>query len=635
MSEYKGIKGFQVQTRTEDPTPYAQALANNPYSGSWSSGGDLNSARSLLGGFGAPTGASANIVFGGSNPGGPSPSPNYAIAESYNGSSWTEVADLNTGRQLPSGFGTTTAGYSIAGNYDGAPGAGSNNVESWNGSAWSETTEINSARIAGVATGTTTAGLFSTGTSPTGGGSQTLNESWNGSAWTEVADLNQARREGAGSGTTNTAALVFGGRNPPSSATLATNELWNGSAWTETGDLNTTRYALSGSGSSTAAIAFAGTAPPGKIANTEQWDGSSWTEVNDLATARASGANGTVGTSSTSLLSGGDTGSIVATTEEWTFGGLDPSTTPAADYSDAIIGDFYYNSSEGKFKGSVDGLTAGSWAAGGDLNTGGYRIAGGAGVQTAGLMVGRASPNKANVESYDGSSWTEVADVSSAAADAATTGLQTAAMTVGRSPYSNDVENFDGSSWTEGPNLPYSIERSSLLGVQTSAFLVTGRNPNAVTTTAEWDGSSWTSGAAYPATGYNQASGGSQTAAIVFGGYSPGPDGSTLVNTYNGSSFTAATSLNSARAETGWGGRTSQDSVYIAGGTSPQSGKTELWNGTSWTEVSDLATSRSAMGSSGTVNSGWVAGGSPPGSAYQGTEEWSASDFLNKTVTSS
>ena len=30
MSEYKGIKGFQVQTRTEDPTPYAQALVDNP-----------------------------------------------------------------------------------------------------------------------------------------------------------------------------------------------------------------------------------------------------------------------------------------------------------------------------------------------------------------------------------------------------------------------------------------------------------------------------------------------------------------------------------------------------------------------------------------------------------------------------
>ena len=45
MSEYKGIKGFQVQTRTEDPVPFAQALADNPYAGSWSSGGNINTAR--------------------------------------------------------------------------------------------------------------------------------------------------------------------------------------------------------------------------------------------------------------------------------------------------------------------------------------------------------------------------------------------------------------------------------------------------------------------------------------------------------------------------------------------------------------------------------------------------------------
>ena len=45
MSEYKGIKGFQVQTRTSDPVPYAQALADNPYAGAWGSGGSLNTGR--------------------------------------------------------------------------------------------------------------------------------------------------------------------------------------------------------------------------------------------------------------------------------------------------------------------------------------------------------------------------------------------------------------------------------------------------------------------------------------------------------------------------------------------------------------------------------------------------------------
>ena len=45
MSEYKGIKGFQVQTRTDDPVPYAQALSDNPYVGAWSSGGAMNTAK--------------------------------------------------------------------------------------------------------------------------------------------------------------------------------------------------------------------------------------------------------------------------------------------------------------------------------------------------------------------------------------------------------------------------------------------------------------------------------------------------------------------------------------------------------------------------------------------------------------
>ena len=45
MSEYKGIKGFQVQTRTEDPTPYAQALEIILMQDHGLSGGNLNTAR--------------------------------------------------------------------------------------------------------------------------------------------------------------------------------------------------------------------------------------------------------------------------------------------------------------------------------------------------------------------------------------------------------------------------------------------------------------------------------------------------------------------------------------------------------------------------------------------------------------
>ena len=47
------------------------------------------------------------------------------------------------------------------------------------------------------------------------------------------------------------------------------------------------------------------------------------------------------------------------------FSGLDPSTTPAADYADAITGDFYYNSTTGQFKTvNTGGAPIGSWSSG-------------------------------------------------------------------------------------------------------------------------------------------------------------------------------------------------------------------------------------------------------------------------------
>ena len=109
MSEYKGIKGFQVQTRTEDPTPYAQALADNPYGGSWAAGGTRNEARGALGGsiMGTQT---ANVAAGGNLSGSVS-----ANAETYNGSSWTEGNNLNQARRSSMAAGLEPAGRVFGG----------------------------------------------------------------------------------------------------------------------------------------------------------------------------------------------------------------------------------------------------------------------------------------------------------------------------------------------------------------------------------------------------------------------------------------------------------------------------------------------------------------------------------------
>jgi hypothetical protein len=52
MAEYKGIKGFKVQTVSTDPA--ASIVAT----GTWASGGDLNAARTVSG-FGTQTAAIA------------------------------------------------------------------------------------------------------------------------------------------------------------------------------------------------------------------------------------------------------------------------------------------------------------------------------------------------------------------------------------------------------------------------------------------------------------------------------------------------------------------------------------------------------------------------------------------------
>ena len=74
----------------------------------------MNSARETLGSaqYGTSTAA---LGFGGNSPAIP-PSPvGTALTESYNGSNWTEVNDLNTARRHMSGFGTYTSAIANGG----------------------------------------------------------------------------------------------------------------------------------------------------------------------------------------------------------------------------------------------------------------------------------------------------------------------------------------------------------------------------------------------------------------------------------------------------------------------------------------------------------------------------------------
>jgi hypothetical protein len=316
MTTYKEINGTNIEAVSSDPanpvtgqvwyntTDNVLKGAAATTAGAWATGGALNTARNGLGGVGATKDAA--LAFGG----GPPPAPTAtAITESYNGTAWTEVNDLNTQRALVTGVGTQTAAIAAGGDqYSGV-------AESWNGTSWtSVSNEPDASSNYGSAGADNTNALFFGGNGAVPAANST--RYWNGSAWTALANINTERGGIAGAGNTYTAALAATGNY---SSTRYTNvESFNGTSWTEITDANTARNNAGGAGTQTSALIFGGNIPP-VTGVTEEWNGTSWTEVADLSTARENLRSALRGTTSASLAVGGDAPSVTAATEEWTW----------------------------------------------------------------------------------------------------------------------------------------------------------------------------------------------------------------------------------------------------------------------------------------------------------------------------
>ena len=122
---------------------------------SWTETGDLNTARNGMGGAGTVPSA---IGYAGKS----HPSTLYDNAETWNGSAWTETADLNTARGFV-GYGpngTQTDAICVSGGV--APGTSPStvtNTETWDGTAWYEVNDVNTSRGQLGSAGNTTACL--------------------------------------------------------------------------------------------------------------------------------------------------------------------------------------------------------------------------------------------------------------------------------------------------------------------------------------------------------------------------------------------------------------------------------------------------------------------------------------------
>jgi len=622
MANYSDIKGYTVQTLSEDP------VTSTPTSGVWASGANLNTGRYLTTGcaYGYARGSTLALCVGGRTP----PENYQSTNEKYDGTSWTELGDLSTrGRDQLSGFGTTTSAIAAGGYAGNDPPR--RECESWDGSSWTEVGDLNSQTYASGAAGVSnTSGLVFSGAPTPSDPNAVKTESWDGSSWTEVGDLNSGAPGPAGCGI-QTAALSINGESDEGV------ESWNGSAWTEIADPNNTdRRGAVAAGSYTDAVVYGG-GNPSRITKTETYNGTAWTEVADMGTAsQYSGGGGQ--SNGFAINYGGATPSNPnnsAATEEFQIA---PITAAIKSQ-----GQLFYNSTSNVFKETVSDVPGAAWASITASNTPRFGL-GGAGTQTEALIFsgagGSPTANRPQTEHWNGSSWTELNDLNLGRYHSAKTSfgtVYTAALAATGytyvSPAQNiaNVESWDGTSWTE-VNDVNSARRGAGAGGTSTSGIIGGGYTTTITNLAEtWNGSSWTEVSELN-TGREDTGGvgTSNSDMQMHGGYTGSQSGAT--EQWNGSSWTEVNDMNTARS--GAAGSGTPSLAIAVGGEPGNSAKTEFWNGSSWTEVGDIGTARTKAGSSATsaLASIFVAGSAPPFSAA--AEEWTV-NLANKTITSS
>jgi hypothetical protein len=228
-----------------------------------------------------------------------------------------------------------------------------------------------------------------------------------------------------------------------------------------------------------------------------------------------------------------------------------------------------------------------SWVQGGSTNIG-SEDSGGAGTQNASLKVGGrcCGPNyfaqdyKQQNETYDGSSWSNSANMGRTAIAYRGLGNQNSAIfhsgvrPANQIYYQRYTEGWDGSAWTTCNDTIQTTGWGGSLGT-VGAAVMGGGSASPYACTEEWDGTSWASGNALGTARYCLFGGGTQNAGIVFGGHSSNTYACT--ECYNGTTWAAATVLSQGRCEPRGGGSSIGSILAISSVNSATRSCTEEW----------------------------------------------------------
>ena len=254
-------------------------------------------------------------------------------------------------------------------------------------------------------------------------------------------------------------------------------------SWATSGNLNTARGIIASAGTDTAGLATGGNAG---TTNCEKFNGSVWTNTTAFPTPTTYMAG--CGTQTAALTAGGGSGYV---TDVKKFNGTtwsaNPNGIPYGAEASSLLGI----------------QTAAIWFGGGGAPGPGY---------------------PAECASFNGTSFSSTPSLNNDKRyGSMATGTQTAGLAaVGGSPQTANTEKWNGSTWTNSGNLPfvnYNVSGNGV-GTQGAAMLWLGSKPGPNTTTQYFNGSTWSDQSAsltYSATAV-AASGGTQSACFSAGG---------------------------------------------------------------------------------------------------------------------
>jgi hypothetical protein len=404
----------------------------------------------------------------------------------------------------------------------------------------------------------------------------------------------------------------------------------------------------------TAGLVFGGRNPsaPAFVSTAEEYNGVGWSAGGALNTARSYVAG--FGIQTAAVAAGGRTdapGTVTAATEEYDGSTWTTNPSPSGDMGSARKmqngGAGILTAGLGIGPSATEEYGGTTWTAGGALNTTRTYLAG-FGIQTAAAAAGGHTPPGAYsdaVEEYNGTSWTSVTSIPAVRQAAGCAGIQTDGLIFGGQlpADTNTTFGYDGSTWSAKPNMANAGYAGTGQGTGAAALAANFYStPGGITrNTEEFNRSAnvitaatWASGGNMNQTrrGIASATAGTQTAALGAMGYTspPGGVGRSDAETYDGSTWTAITALPSTRYF--GGGFGTQGAAVIVGGysTVPSAGQkddTYEWDGSSWSQTGNQATgiSNFACPGVGIESAGMIAGGMPSPTNWQLTQEYDGS----------